>query len=381
MTPLLAFGLLALAPVQGNQTGNSIWDRLKFEADGRMRAEATLENVDPATGNDVEDRYRGRFRFRFGAKYTLEEDFLVGARLSTASDQVTDAAGNTLSDTDANNPHWDFGDGDGFSGGGVVMDRYYIDWTASKETHVVFGKQQHAFAVPPIFSDFLWDSDISPAGVTATWKPASAEGPSFDARAAAYYAGENSGDHDPKMIGAQGNVYIPIDDVKVHVSTAVYDWTNIGDISAAVAGSNQGNNDTEFFVWEIFGAATMPGGPLDEMTGFVQLFNNLDEGDNGVVLGGQLGSSKWERGNYNAFLLLYDFDGNATYSPVAQDDTPVAGTGLNDGDADGMNGIVVGGQYFWRDHVALKLWVLTSNAAGADDDPIRIRLDVDFKVK
>jgi len=368
---IVALGLFALAPAQGTAPAQSpIWDRLKFEAEGRMRAEATIENVDPATGNEVEDRYRGRMRFRFGAKYALDEDINLGARLSTASD------GN-----DANNPHWDFGDGDGFNGGGVVLDRYYLDWAASSETHVVFGKQPHAFAVPPIYGDFLWDSDISPAGVAATWKPMTSEGPSFDARVAGYVVAETAADHDPKMLGAQGNVYLPIDDMKVHVSTAVYDWTNIGDLPAALAGTNQGNNDTDFFVWEAFASATLPGGPLDEMTGYFQLMRNLDESDSGVVLGAQLGSSKWQRGNYNAFLLLYDLDGNAIFSPVAQDDTPVAGTGLNDGDADGMNGIVLGGQYFWRDNVALKLWVLTSNASGADDDPIRLRFDLDFKVK
>jgi hypothetical protein len=372
MMSIATLGVLALA-VQGTKAGpqSSIWDRLELEAEGRMRAEATIDNVDPVTGNDVEDRYRGRFRFRFGAKYALDEDITLGARLSTASD------GN-----DANNPHWDWGDGDGFNGGGVVVDRYYLDWAASEETHVVFGKQPHAFAVPPIYGDFLWDSDISPAGVTATWKPAETDGTSFDARVAGYVVAETAADHDAKMIGAQGNVHLPVDEAKLHVSTAVYDWTNVSDfVAAGLGGTNQGNDDADFLVWEAFAAGTMPGGPLEEMTGYVQLMYNLDESDAGVVLGAQLGSSRWQRGNYNAFLLLYDLDGNAVFSPVAQDDTPVAGTGLNDGDADGMNGIVLGGQYFYRDHIAFKLWVLTSNASGADEDPIRVRFDIDFKVR
>jgi len=377
---LVALGLFAFAPVQGTAPAQtpqgSIWDRLKLEADGRFRAEATIENVDPATGNSVEDRYRGRMRFRLGAKYQLADGINLGGRLSTASDAT---GGNA---TDANNPHWDFGDGDGFSGAGVVLDRYYLDWEASKELHVLAGKQPHAFAVPPIFGDFLWDGDISPAGFSATWKPEAGDGPSFDARVAGYVAAENSTDHDAKMLGAQGNVYLPIDEAKVQVSTAFYDWTNIASIvGTPVAATNQGNNDTDFLVWETFASATLPGGPLDEMTGFVQFMANLEKGEQGLVLGSQLGSSKWQRGNYNAFLLLYDLDANSVYSPVAQDDTPIAGTGLNIANGDGMNGIVLGGQYFWRDNVALKLWVLTSNADEADDDPFRIRFDLDFRVK
>lgn len=368
---IVALGLFALAPLQGTQSGaqGTAWDLLKFEAEGRMRAEATFENVDPVTGDGVEDRYRGRMRFRLGAKYPLADGLNLAGRLSTASD------GN-----DANNPHWDFGDGDGFNGGSVVVDRYYLDWLATDEIHVLAGKQPHAFAVPPVYGDFLWDSDISPSGVAATWKPESTNGPSFDARVAAYVAEEIAADHDPKMLGAQGNVYLPVDDLKLHVSTAVYDWKNIGG-ATALAATNQGNSDTDFFVWEAFASGTMPGGPLDEMTAYLQVMSNLDKSDNGFVLGAQLGSNQWQRGNYNAFLVLYTLDGDAVFSPVAQDDTPVAGTGLNDGDGDGMDGVVLGGTYYWRDNVALKLWVLTSNASGADDDPIRLRFDLDFRVR
>ncbi len=364
---ILALGLLALAPAQGGQ--GSIMDRLKFDAEGRMRGEATFDNVDAATGNDIQDRYRGRMRFRFGAKYALMDDMNVVGRLSTASD------GN-----DANNPHWDFGDGDGFNGSGVVMDRFYLDWAANEEIHVMAGKQPHAFAMPPIYGDFLWDSDISPSGVAASWKPMNGDGPSFDARFAAYVATEVAADSDPKMWGGQGNIYVPIDEGKLQLSTAIYDWNDNTD--TAVAG-NQGNSATteNFMIWDMFLAGTLQGGPLEEMTGFVQFMNNLEESDQGWVAGAQLGSSQWKQGNYNVFALIYDLDGDSVFSPVAQDDTAIAGTGLNDGDGDGMNGVVFGGQYFWRDNVAVKLWVLTSDPAGADDEPLRVRLDLDFKVK
>lgn len=364
---ILALGLLALAPVQGGQGG--IMDRLKFDAEGRMRGEATFDNVDATTGNDIDDRYRGRFRFRFGARYELMEEMDVVGRLSTSSD------GN-----DANNPHWDFGDGDGFNGSQVVMDRFYLDWEANEEIHVLAGKQPHAFAMPPIFGDFLWDSDVSPSGVAAAWKPAGGDGLTFDARVAAYVATEVAADEDPKMWGGQGNVYLPMDEGKLQLSTAIYDWNDNGD--TAVAG-NQGNSATteDFMVWDTFLSATIQGGPLEEMTGFFQFMNNLDEGEQGAVLGAQLGSSQWKQGNYNVFALIYDLDGDSIFSPVAQDDTPIAGTGLNDGDGDGMDGVVFGGQYFWRDNVAVKLWVLTSDPAGAEDEPLRLRLDLDFKVK
>jgi hypothetical protein len=374
---LLALGLVALVPPQGAPgAGGSVWDRLTFEAEGRMRGEATLENVDASdfdgngtpAGEEIDDRYRGRLRFRLGAKYPLTEELGLAARLSTSSD------GN-----DANNPHWDFGDGDGFNGSNLVLDRFYLDWMAHEDVHVVVGKQPHAFATPPIYGDFLWDSDVSPAGVSGSWRPASDRREvTFDARAAAYVATELAADDDdPEMYGAQGNVYLPIDDWKLQVSSAIYHWEDAG-----IVGGDQGNSATDdFLVWESFAAATIPGGPMDEMTGYVQVMHNLQESDNGAAVGAQLGSSKWERGNWNAFLILYALDGDAVFSPVAQDDTPIAGTGLNDGGGDGMTGGIVGATYYWQDNIALKLWVLTSHPEGADDDPIRLRLDLDFKLK
>lgn len=363
---ILALGLIAQTPPQGV---SDIWNRLKFDAEGRMRAEATFENVDPNTGNSLDDRFRGRMRFRFGAHYDLAEDVMLHARISTSSD------GN-----DANNPHWDFGDGDGFNGGPLVFDRYFLDFVASPELHVVVGKQPHAFAVPPIFGDFLWDSDISPAGVTAKWAPETKGGPSFDARAAAYIATESSAEQDPKMVGAQGNVTVPIAEGELKLSTALYDW--LDNHQVAVAG-NQGNSATteDFNTWETFLSGTINGGPLEQMSGYVQYLNNLDNSDNGFAVGAQLGATKWQKGNYNAFVVLYNLDGDVLFSPVAQDDTAVAGTGLNDGDGDGMSGVIFGGTYWWRDNIAFKLWVLTSNPSGAEDDPVRIRFDMDFKVK
>src|SRR5262245_45237073 len=119
----LALWLFALVPQQDTQ--GSIWDRLQFYANGRLRGEATRDAVDAGSGAEIPDRYRGRMRVRIGAKYQLDEDIMVEARLSTASDPV-----------DANNPHWDFGDGaDGFSGATVVMDRYFLDWNAGSDVH------------------------------------------------------------------------------------------------------------------------------------------------------------------------------------------------------------------------------------------------------
>jgi hypothetical protein len=377
----LALGFVLLVPTPQETPATpppSIWDRLKIEAEGRMRGEATVDAVDASPGTNVgmeiDDRYRGRMRFRLGAKYNLLESVNLGARFSTASDA---SGGNA---TDANNPHWDFGDGDGFSGANMVLDRYYLDWSCCPDVHVVFGKQPHAFAVPPIYGDFLWDSDISPAGISATWKPKAEGDFSFDARLAGYVATEVTADEDPKLWGAQGNVFLKLGSTKLQNSAALYDWGDTQDF--AVAG-NQGNSATtkDFRIFEDFVTVAIPGGSFEEISAYLQFMHNLGESESGIVAGVQLGASNWKRGNFNVFLLGYALDGDSVFSPVAQDDTPIAGTGLNDGDGDGMGGVIVGGTYYLRDNVALKLWALTSNPEGAEDTPARLRLDLDFKIK
>jgi hypothetical protein len=242
------------------------------------------------------------------------------------------------------------------------------------------GKMPHAFLQPPIYGDFIWDSDIQPGGFSALWRPVSDSDTAFDLRAAALVATEVAADEDPKMLGAQGNAFLPLDDdMRIHASTSLYDWRDNED---TVVAGNQGNTDLtdDFLIWESFVSGTVAGGPLDEMSAYVELFENLEQSsdDSGVAAGFQVGPSKGT-GAWNLFLVLYSLGADCLFSPVSQDDTPIAGTGIS-GSGDGMDGLVFGGTYFWKDNVALKVWVLTSDA-DAQDDPIRLRFDLDFNVK
>ncbi len=366
MFALLALGMLCPQdpPVPAPQA-ETLWDRLSFYADGRLRGEATLDQP------NGEDRYRGRMRFRVGANYEVMEDLRAEARLTTSSDGV-----------DANNPHWDFGDGgDGFRGSEVLLDRFYLDWTAAEDLSLKGGKQPHAFASAPVFGDFVWDSDVQPAGVTGQWGHTSDSGAGFDVRAAGYVAVENGADDDPAMGGLQGNLYLPAgDDLKFQVSASYSDWSSLGSGGTALSSSNQGNTDVtaDFNVLEGFVSGVLEAGLFGRTTLFVQAMHNTeddaDESD-GFAGGVQLGKSG-KKGDANVFAVLYSLDANCIFSPVAQDDTPIAGTGIGTG----MDGVIAGGQYNITDNLSLRLWGLTSNADAAED-PLRLRFDIDFRIK
>jgi len=343
---------------------DSIWDRLSFYADGRLRAESTFDQP------NGEDRHRGRMRFRVGANYQVTEDVRAEARLSTAAD------GN-----DSNNPHWDFGDGaDGFKGAQTVLDRFYLDWKANPDLSVRGGKMPHAFTGPPVFSEFMWDGDVQPAGVTALWASKADDGSvGFDLRAAGYVAVENGADNDPTMGGLQANLYLqPSKDSKVQVSASYSKWGSLDAAGGALA--NQGNTDVagDFGILEGFVSGSLEGGPLDRTTLFVQAMHNGEHDDNegdGLAVGAQLGKSG-KKGDANVFAVWYDLEANSIFSPVAQDDTPISGSGVGSG----MEGVILGWQYFITENLSIKVWALTSDADAADD-PVRYRLDLDFRVR
>jgi len=338
------------------------WKRLKVSADGRLRGEGTFDQV------NGQDRIRGRMRFRLSADYQVADGLKAGARFTTMSDG-----------RDANNPHWDFGDADGFSATEVGIDRLFLEWKPESSWTLTGGKFAHVYTRPSPVRELAWDDDVQPAGVAAVWSPKSDGDVSFDLRGIYGIAGEvnDSGGSgaDPAVLGAQANVYFKANETTtLQFATSYSDWSSLRNFTV-----DQGNtvDDGGFAIWDTFAGLSLAGEGLSQITGFAQYFNNLDDDsgeDTGYAIGIQLGQTKG-KGNWNVFGAYYDLDANAVFSSVAQDDTPIAGTGLGEG----MSGFMLGAQYFVLENVSLRLWGLTSDA-DASEDPYRIRFDIDFRI-
>lgn len=343
----------------------SIWERLELYANGRLRWESTFEQP------NGEDRHRGRLRFRVGGSYAVLDDVTVHARLSTSSDGV-----------DANNPYWDFGDGgDGFEGGEVVLDRFWAGWRAGDWVELRAGKLPHAFVKPPVLGELHWDDDVQPAGFAAVLScPESAE--SFDLRLVKYTAVESGGDDDPSMLGAQANFRCPdVAGLELSASSSVSHWSNLGPGAGSL--QNQGNTTagggvlaSDFTVWETFVAVTHPGGPLGRTQAFAQYWDNLAESSQrGYAVGGSLGELD-EKGDLRVFGGWFEMDEDSLFSPVAQDDTPIPGTGSGTG----MEGMAYGGEVRVGRDATVRLWALASHSE-TSDNPYRVRLDFNFVVR
>jgi hypothetical protein len=362
---MLIAPLLLIAPLQdpaAATAADSIWDRLSFYANGRLRAESTFDQP-----ND-EDRHRGRMRLRAGGLYEISDEWRAEARMTTTAD------GN-----DANNPYWDFGDGgEAFGPAEFELDRFLMEWDATSKFQLRGGKFGHAFSRPPVYGEFVWDDDVQPAGVAAIWSPDKEGKLRYDLRAVEYIAVENSADDDAAMFGVQANLFLQTgESTKAQLASSISDWSSL-DAGVGSLG-NQGNTDVtgDFLVWDSFASVTYDGTALKPLTAFIQYIENLDADtseDTGYALGAQVGPSS-RKGDVSAFAAWYSLDADSLFSPVAQDDTPIAGTGIGTGN----EGLMVGVRYFVLDNLSLRLWALTSDADAADD-PYRIRFDIDFNV-
>jgi hypothetical protein len=344
-------------------TDRSPLERLTLEVQGRVRGESTF---DQPSG---EDRHRGRMRLRLSADYELHPTVDVGARLSTVSDG-----------RDANNAYWDFGDGgNAFSAADIGLDRFFLAWHARPDLTVFAGKFAHVFTRPTVFGEVLWDEDVQPTGLAQIYRPAAAAGAAtrFDLRAAQYVAVESGSANDAGAVGVQANLLHDVDQrTHLHAAASFTNWFGEGDVLAT---ANQGNDPSEqFALVEGYVSARFDHAERRSTMAFVEFTHNVDDDsgeDSGLVVGAQWGA-QGRAADVNVFGGFYTLDANSVFAPVAQDDTPIAGTGIGTG----MTGLFAGGQYFLTDAVALRLWVLTSDADAAED-PLRIRLDLDFAIR
>ena len=324
-------------------------DWIHFYGDLRLRLEDTMDQN--AAGDD---RLRGRMRARFGAKFDISEDLKAEVRLTTKT-------------ADARNVHWDIGaGGDGLVGADVGFDRINLTWMPCDEFTVKAGKFGNPMAVNPVYSEWTWDGDVQPGGIFGMW---SAGGDlDMDVRLGYFVVDEvNSlpgGTADPAVTVAQFNFGMEGDDMDWGVHTSLWDWTNADAFTAPQA--------EDFLVWD-----TVLEAGMDDFVASLEYMSNLDD-DSGDDTGYAVGL-KYGKGGHqgdSVFAASYfDFDANAFVSAVAQDDTPIAGTGTGAG----MDGFEANWNYWWKDNVMLRLWAISVD--DGTNDPLRLRFDVNVSFK
>lgn len=350
ITPFLLAMASVLAPAADGLPSSTailkseIPDWIHFYGNLRVRGESNKKQ-NAAGVNST--RTRGRLAFRAGAQFRISDDLLSEVRMTTST-------GDTY---DNYSTWWGVGGGgDSMDGAELSIDRLNLTWVATDTTTLKVGKFGNPFAINPVFGEWTWDCDIQPAGILGEWR---SEGVlNMDLRLGHFVEDEVFGaSAAPAVTSVQLNLSGG-DDLEWGFSTMISDWRDNGFSSTE-----------DFLVWDSVLSASSGG-----LTGSFEFIKNLDDssGDEmGIALGFLYGTAG-SQGDSRIFGSYFDFEANAFVSEIGQDDTPLPGTG------EGMDGLLAGWQYWWRDNISFKIWGLQ---AGNDiSDPMRIRFDIDIEL-
>jgi Putative porin len=359
----LGLGFFGLAPAFGQDGAatpapalppawQSIFDALTLYGDFRFRAEGDWNR------SGAEDRLRGRIRLRLGANYSINDDLLVGARLSTGDPQDPRDSNATL--------------GDGFGKLELNLDRLFMTWTPEDYDpfFLTLGKFAHPFARNPIYEELVWYSDVQPEGgvIGESWRDV---GP-LDA------------------LRAQAGIYVFLEDTAGDVNIAVAElmassrFTKSArtDLSAAWYGYSNAESAPaatvdDYQILDVIGAMTFDGGRSPWKASLEGISNlGVSTGDEtGWAAGVSYGQMR-ERGDWRTSYQYQEIGNDAVFSGVSG--------------ADFLLDRNFRGHVFNLDHSlsaksTLRLRVLQATpidpslSGGFDGDTLRVRLDFNVK--
>lgn len=242
--------------------------KTQFKGDIRLRQEVVSTEGGTA---DAEDENRQRIRMRLGAYSQINPEVDVGIRIASGSND-------RRSTNQTMNGY--------FTKKSIWMDQAYIDFhpDAVKNLHLIGGKMPQPWVS---VADVIWDGDINPEGLAATYKTALGGAELFGS--AGYYNLDDNVDgegvefrHDSQMYTGQlGVKFAPADKVGVTLGGSVYSFDN-DKVDTAAGQTNAlmafGNTTSEFQLWEGFGQVDFTGLAMP-LSLYGQYVVNADAGD------------------------------------------------------------------------------------------------------
>lgn len=233
----------------------------KTELKGDVRVRH--ENIKIDGESDGKNKDRQRIRARLGAYTQINPQVNTGIRIATGGG---DDARSTNQDLD-----------NYFDKKQLWLDQAYIDYhpTAVKDLHLIGGKMPQPWVST---GDVIWDSDINPEGVAATYKHNLGNSGVEMFGSAGYYTLKDNVDgegvqfrHDLSMYAGQlGTRFAPTDSLKVTLGGSVYGYKNDDDSKCPTTGTKttpcalavNGNSTSEFRLYEGFGQVDIANLPL-----------------------------------------------------------------------------------------------------------------------
>ncbi|ALE89058.1 putative porin [Pseudomonas versuta] len=272
--------------------------KTEFKGDVRVRQETVKIDGE----SDGKNKDRQRIRARLGAYTEINPQVNTGIRIATGGG---DDARSTNQDLD-----------NYFDKKQLWLDQAYIDYhpTAVKDLHLIGGKMPQPWVN---MGDVIWDSDINPEGLAATYKHNLGNSGIEMFGSAGYYTLKDNVDgegvqfrNDLSLYAGQlGARFAPTDSLKVTLGGSVYSYNNDKDSACPTTGTKttpcalavNGNSTDEFRLYEGFGQidiANLPV-PLSLYGQYVHNAATDSDQDNAWLVG--------FKSKLNAFSLDYNY--------------------------------------------------------------------------
>lgn len=352
----------------------TFWDRVHPFGDIRLRYENDHNRP------DMDARNRERVRLRLGATIDIAPEWEAGFRIRTGNPD------------DPNSPHQTL---DGmFDSFEWNLDRAYLrytpDWTDGLS--VVGGKFAHPFARNPVYGELVWDADVNPEGIAASYKRRVGDRYSVALHAGEYILQEQDKGDEASLFAAQGVAEAKWnDDWSSKLAIAYYQYVNLvpdgsgftlrdnGGFNRVVDKNGDGINDnfaSDFRILNPWFSVTYNGWDYPVTVSGEGIVNTASEGTDhdGYALGMVIGRLSRAR-DWRLFYQFQRVERDAVFAAFAQDDFVMPSN---------FKGHVFGGDYGLTDRVSVRAWGLVTSmintpAGFSDDDQVRMRIDLNAK--
>jgi hypothetical protein len=204
---------------KGQKTGLArLTDGVEWSGDLRLRYEAFYYD-DDSFGGDRDNRYRFRYRARFGFKKKINDWLAVGLRLASGTD-------------DQRSTNRTLGDDEDFDPDPIFIDRAFaivkLPEVAGIESKVRAGKVANPFFWKHGKDLIVWDGDINPEGAVLVASRPLSENTHVFANLGAFIVDENDTTSDPKVFAFQvGGEHRFSEGVEMGVRASGYEWRSL----------------------------------------------------------------------------------------------------------------------------------------------------------
>ncbi len=227
--------------VSGSATEFGAGSRLDLSGDIRLRYETNWSDA------GARDRSRVALRARLSGRYRVTDFLTVGGQLATGDPDDPNSTDLTLSNFDDDAI--------------VSLDQAYARLNFGALT--LYGGK-----IPQVFSrtDLVWDGDVSPQGVSATYALPLAPGTRIDAHAVYFLIDESVAGPDSDMVGGQLTLSSKMGrDWQLDLAAGYFDYTllsiagaDAGDVRSNLIGSD-GRYLSDFNLFDAIGSLTYDG--------------------------------------------------------------------------------------------------------------------------